>query len=98
MVDKRENKMQFTKEMLHDNAMQEVERVVETGFVLKASNGNSLFVTDELLDALIKARREERGQTPSGYLFKRDDDVVHDITKYRPTFNGVHDVRPLFED
>jgi hypothetical protein len=78
--------------------MSKIERVVETGFVLEAANGSHLFVTDELLDALIKARREERGQVPSGYLFKRSDDIAHDITKYNPRFDGVQDVRPLYED
>jgi hypothetical protein len=101
LVNEEENKMTISNVTLINNGLHNADRVKDCGFTLVASNGEELFLTDAMLDALIKARREERKQKPAGYLFLLDGEVADSITKYAPnnwTHTIVQNIRPLYED
>lgn len=46
-------------ELLNDNAVKKLERVEDTGFLIRGTNGKELFVTDAILDQMIKERAEQ---------------------------------------
>jgi hypothetical protein len=43
-----------TPEFLNENALKELERVEGTGYVVTAQNGNSVFITDEVLMVMLQ--------------------------------------------
>jgi hypothetical protein len=91
----------FTEQLLKDNHLEGIERIADVGFIVEASSGKDLMITDAVLDALIAARRQERKQEPAGYLYLMDDDVADSITKYEPRQwhdHKVTNIRPLWED
>jgi len=101
MVNEKEQKMTFTKELLINQGLNKVTRITEVGFVIETKNGDSFMITDTLIAALVAARREESKQEPAGFLYLLDDDVADSITKYEPrqwVDHTVTNVRPLYED
>lgn len=49
-----------TEQFLKDNALKELERVEGTGYVIQAANGNSLFITDEVIAHMLAEMQSER--------------------------------------
>jgi hypothetical protein len=101
MVNKQGETKMFTEQLLKDNHLESIERIADVGFIVEASSGKDLMITDAVLDALIAARRQERKQEPAGFLYLLDDDVADSITKYEPhqwVDHTVTNIRPLYED
>jgi len=91
----------FTEQLLKANHLESIERIADVGFIVEASSGKDLMITDTLIAALVAARREESKQEPGGFLYLLDDDVADSITKYEPrqwVDHTVTNVRPLYED